>query len=97
MELFSLPSTTYWRDCFFSIIYSCFLYCSLIDYKYVAHRVVLYIVLSAINSVNYYLIIYKDGKVIMVVEFEAEVPVGDQSGLNQTMSGTFTAHAIFSK
>ena len=42
-------------------------------------------------------IIYKDGKVIMVVEFEAEVPVGDQSGLNQTMSGTFTAHAIFSK
>lgn len=51
-------SITYWSNCLFSVGYSCLLYCSLIDYKYVAHRVVLYIVLSAINSVNYYLIIW---------------------------------------
>lgn len=51
-------SITYWNNCLFSIGYSCLLYYNLIDYKYVDHGVVLYVVLSAINSVKYYLIIW---------------------------------------
>ena len=33
MGLFSFPSTTCWRDCLFSIVYSCLLCCRLIDHK----------------------------------------------------------------
>ena len=34
MELSSFPSTTYWRDCLFSIIYSCLLCHRLMDHRY---------------------------------------------------------------
>ena len=33
-ELYSFPSTTYWRDCSFSILYSFFLCCRLIEHKF---------------------------------------------------------------
>ena len=32
-ELSSLPSTTYWRDCLFPIVYSCLLYHRLVDHR----------------------------------------------------------------
>ena len=31
----NFPSTTYWRDCLFSIVYFCLFYCALIDHKWV--------------------------------------------------------------
>ena len=34
MKLFSFPSTTYWRDCIVSIVYSCLLCHRLIDHNY---------------------------------------------------------------
>ena len=32
-QLSSFPSTIYWRDCLFSMVYSCLLHCRLIDSK----------------------------------------------------------------
>ena len=33
MSLSSFPSTTYWRDCLFSLVFSCLLCCRLIDHQ----------------------------------------------------------------
>ena len=35
IQLSSFPIITYWRNCLFSIVYSCFLCCILIDNRYV--------------------------------------------------------------
>ena len=33
IQLSNFPSTTYWRDCLFSIVYSCLIYHRLIDHR----------------------------------------------------------------